>query len=277
VQVLLSNTQTWYYLPRAQLNTRQLPKMKGLVLLYTYSMSLDLQAIQSSLEYEFVNTNLLQTALTHRSFRIKSPNGLIQASNYERLEFLGDAVLELVITEYLYKNFDKSEGELTAIRSHLVNRHILAQIGQELGLDHAVRISDQERAEVGKARESIVADAVEAVLGAVYLEAGYTLVQKMIEKIFLPHLDILLASDAGVKDPKTDLQEWVQKHLKVTPSYKTLDSRGKDHQKEFQCGLFLGTRLLSTGWGKSKQDAQTMAARDGLEILKQETKTPHSA
>jgi ribonuclease III len=240
-------------------------------------MSTSLNTVESTLGYTFINSNLLQTAITHRSFRVKTENGLVQASNYERLEFLGDAVLELVITEYLYKNFDKNEGELTAIRSHMVNRFVLAEIGTELGLDHAIRISDQERAEIGKARDSIVADAVEAVLGAVYLEAGHDVVQEIIERLFLPHLQALLSGEAGIKDPKTDLQEWAQKHLKLTPIYKTMDSKGKDHQKEFECGLYLGSKLIVTAWGKSKQEAQTECAKLGLPLLKQESTSRQAA
>lgn len=238
-------------------------------------MSLDLQSLQSSIEYEFVNTNLLTTALTHRSYRLKTENGLVQASNYERLEFLGDAVLELVITEHLYTNFDKNEGELTAIRSHLVNRFVLFNIGKKLGLEYMIRISEQEKAEVGKARESIVADALEAVIGAIYLEAGYAKASEVVQRLFIPELTELLARNQdSIKDVKTELQEFAQKTLKVTPSYKTLDSKGKDHQKEFQCGLYIGGRLVATGWGKSKQEAQTEAAKLGLTVLKQETKTP---
>ena len=159
----------------------------------------------------------------------------------------------------------------------MVNRFVLAEIGVSLGLDYAVRISDQERAEIGKARDSIVADAVEAVLGAVYLEAGHDTVVAIIETIFLPHLNNLLAQENGIKDPKTDLQEWVQKHLKLTPCYKTIDSKGKDHQKEFECGLYLGSKLIVTAWGKSKQEAQTECAKLGLPLLKLAPTSPQPA
>lgn len=239
-------------------------------------MSLDLMSIQKKLGHEFVNTNLFLTAITHRSYRVKMNNSLVQASNYERLEFLGDAVLELVITSYLYRNFEKNEGELTAIRSNLVNRHVLAIVGTELGLENVILLSDQERAEMGKARDSIVADAVEAVLGAVYLEAGIEKATEVVYSLFLPHLTTLLASNE-IKDPKTELQEWTQRNYKVTPLYKTLETRGKDHQKEFECGMFLKTRLIARAWGKSKQEAQSLAAKESLELLKNESKTARLA
>lgn len=240
-------------------------------------MSVTIDSFLSSLGYQFVNKNLLTTALTHRSFRVKTDAGLVQAANYERLEFLGDAVLELIITEYLYQRFEKNEGELTAIRSHLVNRHVLARIGHKLGLEQLIRISEQEKAELGKARDSIVADAVEALIGALYTEAGYETTKNIMLPLFLIELE-QLDTQTAVKDPKTELQELAQKELKVTPIYKTLQSRGKDHQKEFETGLYLGNRFIAKAWGKSKQEAQTETAKIGLSLLKEATEsaTDHS-
>jgi len=216
--------------------------------------------IETQINYVFQNKVLLKTAITHRSYlheKFKDPD--ITHHN-ERLEFLGDAVLELVVTEYLYSNLNQDEGVMTTLRASLVNYKIIGKIGQSLGLDTKINLSSSEKEELGRARLSIVADAVEAIIGAIHLDGGYKLSKTFIEKFVLVKLPEIL-NKKTYKDYKTLLQELCQKKLKSTPKYKVIFTEGKDHKKKFYVGVWINGQLYTKGEGKSKQEAETQAAK----------------
>jgi ribonuclease III len=228
---------------------------------------LNLALIQSKINYQFEDSRLLVNAITHRSYlSFKKRNPEIKEHN-ERLEFLGDAVLELIVTEFLYTKYDKNEGYMTAIRSSLVNYKIIGEIGNELGLDEQILLSPGEKAELGRARLTIVADCMEAILGAIYLDGGYQKAKGFVHSFILVKLPDILASQS-FKDGKTELQEYMQKNFKIAPRYEVLGSEGKDHEKTFFVGVFLNDEMLVSKSGKSKQDAETACAVDALDILK---------
>jgi ribonuclease-3 len=227
-------------------------------------------ALETTLNYFFQNGDLLTEALTHRSFH---KNKILNSVQNERLEFLGDAVLELVITDYLFKNYTQAEGYLTSLRASLVNYKILAQIGKEIELSKHILVSKSERDELGEVNLTILADCMEAIIGAIYLDSGVEFAKDFI----LPHLLAKLPeiiTNKEYKDYKTRLQEYTQKYFKQTPQYKILTTSGKDHAKTFECGVAIDKKLLGIGKGKSKQDAETMAAKNALEKVLSENKMP---
>ena len=228
----------------------------------------NLALVQSQIGYQFVDIRLLVTALTHRSYLSFKKRDMSIKEHNERLEFLGDAVLELIVTEFLYTKYDKNEGYMTALRSSLVNYKIMGEIGNNLGLDEQILLSPGERAELGKARLTIVADCVESILGAIHLDGGYQKATDFVHRFILVKLPDILESQS-FKDGKTELQEYMQKNYKVAPKYEVLGSEGKDHEKTFFVGVFLNDELLTSKSGKSKQDAETLCAVDALVILKQ--------
>jgi ribonuclease-3 len=225
-----------------------------------------LDAFQITIGYKFKNIKILKTALTHKSYFSEKERDPEILENNERLEFLGDAVAELIVTEYLYANFDNDEGYLTALRSSLVNYKTMGEAGQSIGMENIILISRGEREELGKARLTIVADALESVLGAIYLDGGYEPCRDFIKKFLLIKLPDII-SQKSYKDEKTKLQELTQRKYKITPKYKILSSEGLDHNKVFRAGVYLDKELLAQGEGKSKQEAQTSAAFKALEIL----------
>ena len=228
---------------------------------------MELEKLEQALGYHFNDQKLLNQALVHRSYlNEKSRNPEITEHN-ERLEFLGDAVLELVVTDYLYKNVIQDEGVLTSLRASLVNYKTIGQVGNEIGLDNMVLLSKGEKEELGKARISIVADCIEAVLGAMYLDGGIEPCTEFIKQKILVLLPQIIES-GSFKDAKTLMQEFCQKHTKITPQYRVISSEGKDHQKVFLIGVWVGSEKLSEGAGRSKQDAETEAAHKALEVLK---------
>jgi ribonuclease-3 len=184
----------------------------------------------------------------------------------ERLEFLGDAVLELVVTEYLYQNYpQKSEGELTNWRSALVNSKELAKIARNLGFNDFLLLSKGEAKETGKARQYILANTFEAFIGAIYLDQGYQVCQEFIKKHLIKELPEII--EKGLyKDAKSRFQEEAQERLKITPTYKILEEWGPDHAKHFIAGVFLGKQLIAKGQGSSKQEAEEEAAKNALEV-----------
>ena len=182
----------------------------------------------------------------------------------ERLEFLGDAVLELVTTEFLYNTFSNPEGELTNYRAALVNRKMLAKISIEIGLEEYLLMSKGESKDTGRARQYIIANALEAVIGAIYLDQGYDESKKFIEKYFLSKMDDIL-EEKLYQDPKSTFQEKAQDKIGTTPSYRVIREWGPDHDKHFLIGVFLGEEKIAEGEGMSKQSAQRNAAEKGLE------------
>ena len=216
---------------------------------------------RKKLGYDFDNIDLLITALTHRSY-VNEHKKSTHVHN-ERLEFLGDAVLELVVTDFLYRYYDEPEGILTNWRSALVRTESIGAAGEELGYEPLVRLSRGEKQGSDRARQQILANAFEAVIGAVYLEKGYEIAAEFITKHILSKLQGIL--DEGTwRDPKSNLQEVMQRVDGQTPQYRVLSEEGPDHDKVFTLGVFRGDALVGQGTGPNKQAAQQLAARDAL-------------
>jgi ribonuclease-3 len=203
-----------------------------------------------------VKDNLLQ-ALTHRSYI--NENTSWHLDHNERLEFLGDAVLELVVTEYLYASYSNPEGELTNWRAALVNSVMLAKIAAKLNINDYILLSRGEAKDTGRARQYILANAIEAIIGAIYLDQGYIASTQFISTLILPELPSILA-EKSYKDPKSRFQEESQDRVGITPSYEVLEEWGPDHAKQFKIGVYIGKELVAEGDGPSKQDAQQAAA-----------------
>ena len=210
----------------------------------------------------FKDKNLLQQAFTHRSYLNENPSlGLEQN---ERLEFLGDAVLELAITEYLYKKYPKkTEGEMTALRAALVNAVALSEAANSLNIGDFLLLSKGEAKSLGKARQYILANAFEALIGAIYLNGGYEETFDFLEKNLFGKIEEVIEKKLWI-DAKSLFQEKAQELESVTPSYKVLAESGPDHEKVFTMGVFLGDKLMAEGKGASKQEAEQDAARKAL-------------
>ncbi len=227
----------------------------------------DLSSLEKLLGFEFDDKNQLRQALTHRSYLNENPTFALEHN--ERLEFLGDAVLELVVTDYLYHHFDLPEGEMTNLRSAIVRGKMLSKVARELKLDDFLLLSRGERKDTGKARDYILANAVEAVIGALYLDQKYAAAETMINTYIISKLDEVMESGDHI-DSKSKFQEMAQEKYRVTPIYKVLSEAGLDHEKEFVIGAFLEDRKMGEGKGSSKQDAQQDAAREALKNLEKE-------
>lgn len=220
-----------------------------------------LQELEHKLGIRFKNYDLLLEALTHRSYLNERPDWHL--NHNERLEFLGDAVLELAVTDYLFKNHGDPEGILTAWRAALVNSTMLAEISKKLDLNDYVLLSQGERKDNGRARQYILANALEALIGAIYLDQGYEEAKKFIEKNVLAEFSRIIDQKL-YKDAKSLFQEEAQERKGVTPLYRVLDEWGPDHSKTFKVGVYLNEELVGTGFGPSKQEAQQKAAEDAL-------------
>ena len=209
----------------------------------------------------FKNKDLLLQALTHRSYL--NENTKWHLDNNERLEFLGDAVLELVVTEYLYNHYPDPEGEMTNWRAALVNAVILSKISNEFDLNDFVLLSRGEARDTGRARQYILANAIEALIGAVYLDQGYEPSKKFIIRFVLKELPTIIEKRL-YRDPKSLFQEYAQERVGVTPTYEVLEEWGPDHARNFKVGVFLEKEIVGTGQGPSKQEAQQEAAKSAL-------------
>ncbi len=222
--------------------------------------------LEKQLKITFKNKAALQEALTHRSYLNENPRW--ETSHNERLEYLGDAVLELVVTTYLFKTFpQKQEGDMTSIRAALVNHIMLSKVAGELGLEPFILLSRGEARENGRAKEAILANAVEALIGALYLDQGYEKAEKFINAHILCHLNEVLEKELFI-DAKSELQEIIQEKMKTTPTYRVLEEKGPDHEKEFIAGVFFGSEKIAEGEGFSKQDAERAAAANALKVWK---------
>lgn len=223
---------------------------------------MDFSTFEQKANIVFSDKSLLRQAFTHRSYL--NENRTAGLEHNERLEFLGDAVLELVITDYLYRRFpDMNEGDLTSLRSALVNADTCAAVAQALGVNDHMLLSKGEAKDTGRARQYILANACEALIGAVYMDQGYETAKTFILNNFTPLVDEILEKGTWI-DAKSLFQAKAQEHEGVTPSYKTLSETGPDHDKKFVVGVFLNKDLLGEGSGKSKQDAEQEAARSAL-------------
>jgi len=222
----------------------------------------DFGQLEKTLKVKFKNRKLLEQAFVHRSYLNENPGCKIEQN--ERLEFLGDAVMELVVTNYLFKKFPKNpEGDLTAWRAALVNSKMLSEIASKLEFNDYLILSKGESQDNGRARQFILANTLEATIGAIYLDRGYDKAEEFIEKNIICELKRVLEEKLYV-DPKSYFQEQAQGRVGVTPNYKVRSEEGPDHCKKFVVGVYLNDELIAEGEGPSKQSAQEVAARKAL-------------
>ncbi len=223
----------------------------------------DFSKLERVIDVRFKNRDLLKQSVVHRSYLNEHPG--FSTGHNERLEFLGDAVLELAVTEFLYNRFpDTPEGDLTSWRASLVNAKMLALIAKELEIEDYLYLSKGESKDKNsKARQFILANAMEAIIGAIYLDQGMEVARKFVKEKVIVKLDDILENGLYL-DPKSKFQEKSQELFAVTPHYRVLRETGPDHAKLFEVGLYLGEELISKGKGSSKQEAQVDAARKGI-------------
>lgn len=225
----------------------------------------DISQLEKTIGIVFENKDLLKEALTHRSYLNETHNWPLPHN--ERMEFLGDAVLELAVTEHLFDEFpNEPEGKLTVYRAALVNYQILAKIAESLDLQNFIWMSKGERADSAKAKEVILANAIEALIGAIYLDQGYEVSERFVKNFVLNHLNEVLANKS-YRDAKSELQELSQERMKITPIYRVLEESGPAHDKKFRMGVFLGDNLAGEGEGGSKQEAEVEAAKAAIKSL----------
>jgi len=223
-------------------------------------MSFD--TLEELLGFTFKDKSIIQNAFIHRSYLNEARENL---NSNERLEFLGDSILSFIVSKYLYATFpDLPEGELTSLRSAIVKTKTLSLIAKELNLGSYLKLSKGEAESNGSENPSLLADTFEALLGAIFIEHGLPKVEKVIDKFLLPKLPLIIAHKT-YKDSKSTLQEIVQEKTRTSPAYKVLKEIGPDHAKTFTVGVYQNDKLLGTGTGKSKQEAEQMAAGDALE------------
>ena len=226
----------------------------------------DFSVLEKKLSFKFKDKDLLTQAFVHRSYLNENPD--FHLAHNERLEFLGDAVLELIVSEYLYKEYPNNpEGEMTNWRAALVNAKMLSGLAADLGLGDFLLLSKGEAKEEGKARQYILANTFEAFIGAFYLDSGYQVCDKFIKR----HLTVKLREiiESGLfKDSKSRFQEQAQEKLGITPVYKVTKEWGPDHAKNFIIGAFLKEELIAEGEGSSKQEAEEAAAKKALVVKK---------
>lgn len=224
----------------------------------------NIDELERRIGYIFKDTNLLITALTHSSYANENRHGI---SDNERLEFLGDSVLELVIADYLYGMFEQyKEGDLTKIRASIVSEGSLAEIARSIELGEFLYLGKGEANTGGRNRDSILADAVEAIIGAVYLEAGISKASELIIHLFTPIIKKSFEGK-GFQDYKTQLQEILQKNSDKGLNYHVIEEKGPDHNKEFVVEVHHNGQVIGTGKGKSKKEAEQQAAKEALKKI----------
>ena len=223
--------------------------------------SKDFSKIEKAIGVIFKNQDLLRQAFVHRSY-LNEHRDFPMAHN-ERLEFLGDAVMELIVTEHLYENYQSPEGELTNWRSALVRGDTISKLARELGYNDYLFLSRGESKAEGRSRDLILANCFEAVVGAMYLDAGYNTCREFLRRVLIAHLTRIINEQSYI-DPKSKLQELIQEKLNYTPEYKVLSEGGPDHDKHFVVGVFIEKRQIGEGEGPSKQRAQEQAAAAAL-------------
>ena len=221
--------------------------------------------LEKKIGIKFKDYDLLRNAFVHRSYLNEHKNA--EFEHNERLEFLGDAVLELIVTEYLYLNFPNPEGDLTNWRSALVKGEMLAKVSRQLNLGEYLYLSHGEEKSGGREKDYLLANTFEALIGVIYLELGYKKAKKFIDKFLLVYLDEILETGSHI-DAKSKLQEIAQEKVGVTPDYRLLQEEGPDHDKMFTMGAYIGERMVGKGIGGSKQIAEQKAAEDALKRLK---------
>lgn len=226
-------------------------------------MTKNYQQIAQHWGLEFKNIDLFKEALTHRSYLNENKNWPL--SNNERLEFLGDAVLNITTADFLFKHYpDFQEGDLTKLRAALVDTKSLLRVAQELGLNHYLLVSKGEEEDLKSKHPRIVANAIEALIGALYLDGGITKAQQFIEKHIFKNLDNIIAS-GSYKDSKSIFQERTQRMFRTTPVYRIEKEWGPDHARKFLVGVYLQNKKVAEGEGSSKQKAEVEAAKSALQ------------
>ena len=227
----------------------------------------DFSVLEKGIGVKFKNIDYLKQSVVHRSYLNEHPD--FHLHHNERLEFLGDAVLEIIVTKHLFENFpDTPEGDLTNWRASLVNAKMLSTIASEINLEGYLYLSKGESRDAqSKARQYILANAMEALIGSIYLDQGMEVATKFVMRVVVSKLDNILDNKLYL-DPKSKFQEKAQEITKITPHYKVLSESGPDHAKTFEVGLYLNDELVVTGIGSSKQEAQVDAADKGLKKKK---------
>ena len=233
-----------------------------------------LEELERCLEYHFTNPALLQQAITHKSYLNETREGIQSSAigglggDNERLEFLGDAVLDLVISQDLLLNHPATpEGDLSKMKSRMVSEMALAKVARRLELGQYLLLGRGEEMTQGRAKPSLLADALEAILAAIYLDGGLEVTGRVIQRIFKDDIDDLLKTEA-LTDYKTELQEICQRDFEILPTYTVLSESGPDHQKTFEIQLSIKGTIYGRGVGHSKKEAEQQAAREALEKLK---------
>lgn len=213
----------------------------------------------------FKNPRLLTRALTHRSYLNEHPE--VEPEDNERLEFLGDAILDFIVAGWLYRQYPEfDEGRLTSIRAALVRAEKLSELANQIGLGDHLRLGKGETASGGRTRQALLADAFEAILGALYLDQGVRAVQRWLMPLINPEIEHIVTAQ-GDRDAKSALQEWSQAQRHITPHYRTVGESGPDHAKQFTVAVFIGAEEVGRGMGLSKQLAAQSAAADALQRL----------
>ena len=223
----------------------------------------NIEELQEKIGFKFKNEDLLLESLTHRSYINENPGWRLDHN--ERMEFLGDAVLELSVTDHLYRNYPNPEGELTNWRAAIVNAVILAKISAKFDLNDYILLSRGEAKDTGRARQYILANAIEAVIGAIYLDQGYAAADEFIKRFIIGELAEII-NQKLYRDAKSRFQEEAQEKVGVTPTYEVMKEWGPDHARNFVVGVYLGKELIAEGEGLSKQEAQQQAAEKALAI-----------
>lgn len=227
-------------------------------------MNKDLKQLEKSIGVEFKDKSLLQTALTHRSY-LNEHKGVKE--NNERLEFLGDAVLELIVSDYLFSTYtERPEGELTSFRSALVKTDSLAETSKELGYGKYLRLSKGEEDTGGREKDYLLANVFEAVLGAIYLDKGYDVCTEFVLRVLVSKIDRIVEKRLDI-DSKTKIQELAQSTYKVTPVYEVVKEEGPDHNKKFTVVVKIDEKVIGEGTGASKQKAEEKAASEGIKYI----------
>ena len=221
-----------------------------------------MRKFEEKIGVDFNDKSLLKQAFTHRSYLNENPS--LALEHNERLEFLGDAVLEMAVTDHLYHEYPKkTEGEMTALRAALVNSNMLAGVASDLDINKFILLSKGEAKSAGKAKQYILANALEALIGAIYLDGGYAAAFSFLEKNIFPKIKEVIEKKLWI-DAKSLFQEKAQEIAGVTPTYKVISESGPDHEKQFVIGVFLNDKAVAEGEGASKQEAEQDAAKNAL-------------
>ena len=227
-----------------------------------------IRVLEKKIKVEFKDFDIFRSAFVHRSYL--NENSKFELDNNERLEFLGDAVLELAATEYLYNAYkEKSEGELTSIRSALVRGNNLSRVGSELNVEECIYLSSGEKNGSQKARSLIIANCIEAIIGAIYIDSGYSEAKKFIENSVISRSIKEIMKEKLYIDAKSEFQEKIQERKKITPTYRVLSEEGPDHNKIFVSAVYIEEKKVAEGSGTSKSRAENQAAKKALETIDQ--------